>query len=341
MAADLGFSTLAYGVDKFHDTTYDFVADTPRKIRHAPQEIRKVPGRVKNVPGIVRNKLPGRSRHRHRGDYGSEHRDQRQDQDEDRAQYQNQPKEDEPERTEENQVMSRRTRGYDGDGEDDGYESDDAGPRDDVAKSRYENEPGPAEQPYQKSQKGGRSGYGVDDEVYESSRDPRVLTAKDGYQRDARSDAYEERRYGSRSELDRGQGYSRGYQPVVPYNRRRRSSADMRDDREVYYERRHEEKRSRSRPRKELEEKKHKAHGFLREGHDDGAGNDATKKWAATIAGAAAGGLAGRQAKKEHWVPAAMGALIGGFVAREGEKEFYRRKERQDLEKHKMRSSSR
>jgi len=61
--------------------------------------------------------------------------------------------------------------------------------------------------------------------------------------------------------------------------------------------------------------------------HHDGEGNTEGRKWGATLAGALAGGLVGKTAKKDHWVPAALGALIGGFTAREAEKTYYRRRE--------------
>jgi len=59
------------------------------------------------------------------------------------------------------------------------------------------------------------------------------------------------------------------------------------------------------------------------------------KKWGATLAGAAIGGLTAHKAKKgDNWVPAAIGAVIGGLVGREVEKEVYKRKEhrREDRE---------
>jgi hypothetical protein len=61
---------------------------------------------------------------------------------------------------------------------------------------------------------------------------------------------------------------------------------------------------------------------------EDGENNTQTKKWAATVGGAIAGGLAGRRVQKDHWVPAAMGAFLGGFAARELEKTYYRRQDK-------------
>jgi len=74
---------------------------------------------------------------------------------------------------------------------------------------------------------------------------------------------------------------------------------------------------------------------------EDGAGNSQTKKLAATLSGAVVGGLAGRQARKDHWVPAAIGAFIGGFAARELEKQYYRRKDTKREDPYEGRSKSR
>jgi hypothetical protein len=65
---------------------------------------------------------------------------------------------------------------------------------------------------------------------------------------------------------------------------------------------------------------------------DDGEGNSQAKKWVATLAGAVAGGFAGRKYSKEHWVPAAIGAFAGGFAAREAEKTFFRHRDEKEKE---------
>jgi hypothetical protein len=236
--------------------------------------------------------------------------------------------------------MSHRSRGYDD--EDDGYASDEPA-YEGVVGGRPGFPPGdgflPGEKPYAKTERGsrsGRSGRGVDDETYDGYS--KSSTARDGYSRDSPSDAYEEKGYGYGDRAVRGEGYGRGYEqpPAIEYGSRNRSQNDV-GGRDEYYEKRREEKRSRSRGRKDKERSKDKGE----DGHADGAGNDDMKKWAATIAGAAAGGFAGHKAKKDNWIPAAIGAVVGGLVAREAEKEVYRRKERYDDEKnaHSMRRS--
>jgi hypothetical protein len=304
-------------------------------VKHAPREIRKIPKRVRSVPRIVQEKIPGVPNPR-----SSRHQDDRRGQSDNRDEGENEDSN--------TQVMSRRSRGREE--EDDGYASEEVG-FDGLLKGRPGFPPGdgflPGDEPFLKGQRS-RSGKGADDDTYESTQyGPRSSTARDGYQRDGVSDAYEERAQGFGDAPVRGQGYARGYeQPIIPYQRRRRSSADF--DRDVYYERRRTEKRlarSRSRSRfragPALERAKSKLKEAKEERHYDGAENSTEKKWAATLAGAAVGGFAGHTAKKDNWVPAALGAIVGGLVAREGEKEFYRQKERKELEKKKRRSMSR
>jgi hypothetical protein len=232
--------------------------------------------------------------------------------------------------------MSRRSRGYD-DG-DDGYASDEPA-YEGVVGGRPGFAPGdgfmPGEKPYAKTEGGsrsGRSGRGVDEDTHDSYG-TRSSTARDGYSRDATSDAYEEKSYGYGDRPIRGQGYDRGYeQPAIEYGSRNRSQNDI-SGRDEYYETRRIDKRSRSRGRRDKGSGKSRDSSKDRDGHHDGAGNDDMKKWAATIAGAAAGGYAGHKAKKDNWLPAAVGAIVGGLVAREAEKQVYKRKERYDEEK--------
>jgi hypothetical protein len=297
---DLGLSAFDYAVDHFHDPIFEGVTSVPRRVKSIPKEAKKVPERVRSVPRVVKDHIPGHHRH--------------------------------------SQDMSHRSRGYDD--EDDGYGSDDPG-YDGVVGSRPGYAPGdgfaPGEKPYAQTERGsrsGRSGRGVDDDTYESYEN-RSSTARDGYARDATSDAFEERGYGYGDRSVRGKGYDRGYeQPAIEYGSRSNRSQNDLGGRDEYYEKRREEKRSRSRGRRDRAKSRESS-------RERDGGNDDMKKWAATIAGAAAGGFAGHKAKKDNWIPAAIGAVVGGLVAREAEKEVYRRKERYDDEKnaHSMRRS--
>jgi len=208
------------------------------------------------------------------------------------------------------------------------------------------------EAPYAKSSAGSRSGRdrGIDNDTYDESYGSRDYTARDGYRRDAYSDMYEERgqNYGDRPV--RGEGYARGYQqPAIAYGTSDRRSRhyddddDEEDDSDDYDDRRRVDKyrgrrdrdsdRSRSRSGKRSDKSKSRGNSSDR-GKE---GNSEAKKWAATLAGAAAGGFAGHKAKKDNWMPTAIGAIVGGLVAREAEKEVYKRKghrkEEREMEK--------
>lgn len=215
--------------------------------------------------------------------------------------------------------MSRRSRADEGD---DGYVSDEA-PYEGIVKGRGGFPPGdgyvPHEDAYAKPERSGRSGRGVDDETYEPSYGGRTA-ARDGYARDRVSDAYEDREYRGRSSYDRG--YE---QPAIgygSYDRKNRSDGQLD----------HYKKRARSKGGEAVEKTKQKIREQF-DGSDDGEGNDAKKKWAATLVGAAAGGAIGHKAKKgDNWVPTAIGAIVGAMVAREGEKQYFKHKERSDKE---------
>jgi len=72
-----------------------------------------------------------------------------------------------------------------------------------------------------------------------------------------------------------------------------------------------------------------------REGH-----NTPLKKWAATFAGAAAGGVAAQQITSRNsrggdtnWVPTAIGAVVGGLLGREVEKKVYEHKDKRERDR--------
>jgi uncharacterized protein YcfJ len=191
----------------------------------------------------------------------------------------------------------------------------------------------------------------MDRDSYEPSQySERGYVARDGYARDARSDAYEQASYGSsgRAYPANTEGYSAsGGGGYGGYDRQRSY-----DDRDLddYYERTKITKyrqdndrgldvyrdRDRERARSQDYRREERARSRGRRGSggsgDDGEGGDNTplKKWAATFAGAAVGGIAANrfQKKDDNWMPTAIGAVVGGLVGREVEKKVYEHKER-------------
>lgn len=178
-----------------------------------------------------------------------------------------------------------------------------------------------------------RSGRGVDNEIYEPGYDGRT-TARDGYARDKYSDEYEER------------GGRRSYDDYDSYDRRNRSSGDVgqrsrsRGDRaldkvkEKYPKGGMALEKARDKfPTEKFEKAQRGVKEKFNDHDDDGEGNDAMKKWGATLVGAAVGGAIGHKAKNHengNWVPTAIGVVVGSIVAREGEKYYYRHQERSE-----------
>ncbi|KIW04360.1 hypothetical protein, variant 2 [Verruconis gallopava] len=201
----------------------------------------------------------------------------------------------------------------------------------------------------------------MDRDRYEPSQySERGFAARDGYVRDARSDAYERSQYGPYDRDDyvatrsNYGGASTGYD-------RRRSYDDH--DMDEYYEKtrvtrysrdggepglaayedrdrqrarsqdyRRQEDRREERPRSRGRRDSESGSENEREGE-----NTPMKKWAATLAGAAVGGLAAKRLQKDkdnNWVPTALGAVVGGLLGREVEKKVYEHKERRKEREH-------
>lgn len=186
-----------------------------------------------------------------------------------------------------------------------------------------------------------RSGRGNDDDDdYEPSRyGGRNYTARDGYARGATSDAYERRQYPPPAITNGGYDRRRSYDDndVDDYYQRSRVQKYRKNsDRGLGRARSHSHKRD-----ERLGSRKRRGSGSS--GDESGDENTATKKWAATLAGAAVGSFTAHKAKgnmgkkAENWVPAAIGAVIGGLVGREVEKQVYERKKHHREEEEKFR----
>lgn len=211
----------------------------------------------------------------------------------------------------------------------------------------------------------------MDGDRYEPSQyGERGYVARDGYARDARSDAYEQSNYGG----DRS--YSRDPPTYVQTNTyysdggRRRDQQRSYDDQDVdgYYEKtrvtkykRYPEERGlapyddrdRERARsqdvamyrredrdRESRSRNRRDSGSSSDGEE--SSNTPLKKWAATFAGAAVGGMAAQRLPSKHheggnWVPTAIGAVIGGLVGREVEKKVYEHKDKRREREHEER----
>ncbi|KAF2669936.1 hypothetical protein BT63DRAFT_225662 [Microthyrium microscopicum] len=174
----------------------------------------------------------------------------------------------------------------------------------------------------------GSNGYGPRTDAYAQSRAQISSRGQGGeYEPRRRSSADYERRGGGRERTyvrsdGRDVRRDRAYEYDTP------SSSDEEDERPPRPRENHSRGRERSqgeksqgrlsRSRSRVKQKISQIFG--KDEHHDGEGNSDAKKWVATLAGAAAGGLAARQVKKDHWVPAAIGAIVGGLTAREAEK---------------------
>jgi len=191
-----------------------------------------------------------------------------------------------------------------------------------------------------------RRSSGTAQDTYEPQQyGARGYAARDGYQNDGYAQSYAESKKEQQQYLDfprqqqpypggSGDGRSRSYNDLRDSVRDDRSYDDERDDRRSGRGKSRDRERSRSRSR---------AGSRLSYFQDEDAdGNTELKKWGATLAGAVAGGFAGRTMatnisgksdKKENWVPTAIGAVLGGFAAREAEKEIVKRRHEKHLRK--------
>lgn len=188
-------------------------------------------------------------------------------------------------------------------------------------------------------------GMGDRDRYEPSQYGERGYVARDGYARDGYSDAYE--RGGGYAPNDRG-GYrgdvvqysgGRGYDrrrsyddQDVDYVQRTRVTRYNRDnDRGLDVYRGDDRERARSQDYRREERTGSRGR---RDDSDDEEGGENTqvKKWAATFAGAAVGGIAANRFQKgqDNWVPTAVGAVIGGLLGREVEKKVYEHKEHKE-----------
>lgn len=204
-----------------------------------------------------------------------------------------------------------------------------------------------------------RATRGMDRGRYEPSQyGERGYAARDGYARDGRSEAYEQSQYGASPRAYPGNAVTRsgpgygGYdrrrsyddQDIDGYNERTRVTKYRRDnDRGLEPYREREKDRARSQDYRRDERPRSQGKRGSGSGSDDereGDENTPMKKWAATFAGAAAGGLAANRFSKSHennWVPSAIGAVVGGLLGREVEKKVYEHKERRKEKEHEER----
>merc|ERR1711881_423039 len=215
------------------------------------------------------------------------------------------------------------------------------------------------------------SARAMDRDRYEPSQyGERGYAAADGYERDARSDYYEQSQYGGnqRAYLRDPPAYAPAYQYSGSRNRDQRRSYDDQDldyvektritkyrrepvtDRglmpyraggevdqqrarsQVDYRR---EDRDGGRRERERGRRDSSSSSSDREGH-----NTPLKKWAATFAGAAAGGVAAQQITSRNsrggdtnWVLTAIGAVVGGLLGREVEKKVYEHKDKRERDR--------
>ena len=208
-----------------------------------------------------------------------------------------------------------------------------------------------------------RSTRDMDRDRYEPSQyGERGYAAADGYARDARSDYYEQSQYGGGN----ARAYSRDPAPAYQYeaSRPRRDQRRSYDDQDMddYYEKTRittyrrepvEQQRSlapyvgdrdreRARSQEVYSRRDDRDRGPRSRGRRDSSSsssdrdssNTPLKKWAATFAGAAVGGMAAnrvgnrREGGDQNWVATGIGAVIGGLVGREVEKKVYEHKDK-------------